>query len=398
MRALLGAEIARRVEMPFAFWDQNLGPEGGFSATLVLEVLSGDGVGECAQDPGNALQVLVSDGFRNSMTAAWQAALGLQLWSDAKNAPDGRWLIEGAGAAIEGGSAGGAAALGWHHALSGTVPDPGIIVIAHAAPDGGLSGVDAVGLDAKLRAVNTDGRWDTVAVASGQQIKHPAAARVATLQTLVDLRSKVTMGATEWLRCLADALDQMDWYFDGKRILASETAIDGFVYTKRRLEKTERQRSERSPIDESLARLYEEPLEREEREKSRWRQVIQRPKLRLGVRGAPGGGKTFLTRNSALALARESAGRIERREISPHDAPVPFWLTARSLATASGPDVAQNVANTCLHSIKQLNREMPLPPRAWFLKAAASRGALIVVDALDELVATDVESFKQGRR
>ena len=227
-----------------------------------------------------------------------------------------------------------------------------------------------------------------------------------TAQDLINVRSNLAIGAMEWLRGLADALDQTDWYFSGKRILASETAVDAFVYTKRRkkddqsgpVRNAERAGSESSAVDESVAHLYEQPRDWEEREKKRWRQAIQQPRVRLGVRGTPGGGKTFLTRNSAVALARESAGRMERREISPYDAPVPFWLTAKALAATSASDAAETVVDAIQRSIKQINRRVPLPPDDWILKVAASPGALIFVDAVDELIAAEVEGFKQACR
>jgi len=229
---------------------------------------------------------------------------------------------------------------------------------------------------------------------------------MATVKDLIQIRSASTEATMKWLQCLADALDQTDWRFSGKSILASEIGVDAFVYTRRRKKdkrngrdrSAERVESERSAIDESVAHLYEQPLDWEEWEKKRWRQAIQRPGIRLGVRGAPGGGKTFLTRESAQSLARESAGRITRREVSPSDIPVPFWITAGVFAATTGSDAVATVVDATLLSIEQINRQPSLPPRDWLRKAAASPNALIMVDALDQLVTHEVEGFKRSAR
>ena len=192
---------------------------------------------------------------------------------------------------------------------------------------------------------------------------------MATLHNLLEIRSAEAAGAITWLHALADALDQTDLYFDKKPILASATAVDAFVYTK------------------NLDR------EGDKREKKRWRQVLVPPKLRLGVRGAPGSGKTFLTRDSAVALARESARLIQARQIHLDDVPVPFWITAGALSATPIGDAEEMVVNASLLSITR-SKNIPRAPRGWLVQAAASAKALVVVDALDELVAQQVEDFK----
>jgi hypothetical protein len=96
--------------------------------------------------------------------------------------------------------------------------------------------VDAGGLEAKLRTVRADGRWDTVAVATGQKGSDESVERVPNLQALIDLPSKLTTGAIEWLRGVANALDQAEWFYEARCILVSETAVDAFVFTMRRAE------------------------------------------------------------------------------------------------------------------------------------------------------------------
>lgn len=165
--------------------------------------------------------------------------------------------------------------------------------------------------------------------------------RFIDMANLFDIRSGTAEAAIKWLRAVADALDFTGLCFKGNPIPISAAAVDAFVYTKRRkpddrsgtLRDKERADRETSLIDETVAHLYEQPSDWDEREKRRWAQVIQRPGIRLGVRGSPGSGKTFLTRNSVVALARESARLIEERHFQLHEIAVPLWTTGRALSS-----------------------------------------------------------------
>ncbi len=217
---------------------------------------------------------------------------------------------------------------------------------------------------------------------------------------LFELRSGTADAAIRWLERTAAALDRTGLYFGAQPILGSSTAVDAFVYTKRRVRDDRDQRRESaretSLMDQAVAHLYEQPRDWEEREKRRWRQVIQRPALRLAVRGAPGNGKTFLTRDSAVLLARETARRIRQCEVPLLYTPVPFWLTASELASASGSDAQSLVVDACLRSLRRFDPNLPPPPREWLLAVAKSSQALIFVDALDQLTGDEARRFKEA--
>jgi hypothetical protein len=128
------------------------------------------------------------------------------------------------------------------------------------------------------------------------------------------LRIEQRGAAQRYLTQLADKLDQTDWWRGSERIKASEIAVEPFVFTMRKRERPTRPRTERegremdverrSPIDEIEAERYELPVKVEEREEERWRQVLRRGRVRLGLKGAPGSGKTFTTRQTMVLLAR----------------------------------------------------------------------------------------------
>lgn len=155
----------RSLRMPIALSDELLQSKGSL-ATLIVETLQPGG-GQVFHHPGDALTTYPRDDFIDSMQDAWEAAKALAGKED--DAFDGRWRLLLKDQPIEeirGRSAGGAATLGWYHALRGTVPDERVIVLAEVNRNGELTGVD--GVPAKVRAIAADGRFDKIAVASDE--------------------------------------------------------------------------------------------------------------------------------------------------------------------------------------------------------------------------------------
>ena len=224
--------------------------------------------------------------------------------------------------------------------------------------------------------------------------------RITPVQSLFEIRSATAESAMAWLHAVADALDRTGLYFNKQPILGSAMAVDAFVYTKQRMydgwdpgRSDERKDREVSLIDEQVAHLYEQPTDWDQRVKRRWRQAIQPARIRLGLWGSPGSGKTFLTRHAAVTLARESARQIEERTAHLYQVPVPFWIAAKALAVASGADLKELVVNACLLALKQIRMDLPKPPMDWLQRAVESPHAFIVVDAVDEL-ADEEAAFK----
>lgn len=149
-------------------------------ASLVLEV-STDGAGQIFHHPEDAVSAPVAPDFVLSIEDAWQSVLGLLDEQGHKRKFDGRWqLLQDSEplARVTGRSASGAAALAAYHALRGTLPDEGLIVLAEVDEKNikQLQGVG--GVPAKIMAVmEANKKWkdkdkdpaktiDTVIVAS----------------------------------------------------------------------------------------------------------------------------------------------------------------------------------------------------------------------------------------
>ena len=147
----------RCVDMPVAVYEQTGEAANSFIGTLKLEV-SPHAVG-LSHHPRDTL-ITGFDGFDDrfieSMNYAWEAAKALALsgQTDEQVSWRGRWRLSGPNdlpMPVKGASASGAAALGWYHALTNTVPDPGVIVLAEMGQTGELGKVD--GISEKVAAI-----------------------------------------------------------------------------------------------------------------------------------------------------------------------------------------------------------------------------------------------------
>lgn len=172
VRSFRGTAPSRAVETPIALVDTSTA--AGFMATLTLELMPG-GTGEIAPHLGAAFDTIYHTAFESSLERAWKMAGGT------RSTVDGRWSMRrgtpfaspsGAIAldAVDGPSAGGAAARGWWHLLNDQVPDPEVVVMMQIANDDvSFETVDFI--PQKVRAVEKEGRtpdgqlaFDTIVV------------------------------------------------------------------------------------------------------------------------------------------------------------------------------------------------------------------------------------------
>jgi hypothetical protein len=141
----------------------------GFLATLILEVLE-PGRGAVFHHPQDAFVTNADEAFVAAMRDAWKSAGQLaQAPGVAIYTQDGRWQLRRGGdpeAQANDRSASGAAARGWWCALTGKVPDEGLIVLAQVDPEDVQRLQDVEGVRAKTQAIAADGRFDTIVVAS----------------------------------------------------------------------------------------------------------------------------------------------------------------------------------------------------------------------------------------
>lgn len=228
-----------------------------------------------------------------------------------------------------------------------------------------------------------------------------------TVEQAWDIATGLVREVLAYLSQLADVLDQTHWMRRGEggeriSIRASDIAVEPMVLTKqerprppraeREAEERESMVERRSPMDEIEAQRYELPLRAEERQEERWRQVVRSGRVRLGLKGAPGSGKTFITRQTLASLARDSAAKLERQEANLEEVEIPIWVTAKALAGASAREVSEALPEALENTFPQVR----LAPhfRSWLRQAAGSPRAFIVVDALDELLGKDRTDFQ----
>ena len=173
----------RWVDMPVAVYEKTGEAAKGFIGTLKLEV-SPHAVG-LSHHPRDTL-ITGFDGFDDrfieSMNYAWETANALALsgQTDEKVSWRGRWRFLGSDGQpwpVNGASASGAAALGWYHALTNTIPDPGIIVLAGIDATGELSKVD--GIPEKVAAIVAENEQRRSA-----EVNKPGSTKVQLLDTL----------------------------------------------------------------------------------------------------------------------------------------------------------------------------------------------------------------------
>jgi hypothetical protein len=174
IRSFQMAQPLRTVEVPVALFD--LSDNRGFIATLTLDLMPG-GRGEIAPHLGSAFETIYHSAFETSIRRAWNMAGGRN-----EGRTDGRWRLRRGGPldmsqrrritldAVDGPSAGGAAARGWWHLLHGKEPDAEIVVMAQILSD--ESSLESVAhLRDKVLAVVDEGKgpdgglvYDTIVV------------------------------------------------------------------------------------------------------------------------------------------------------------------------------------------------------------------------------------------
>jgi HEAT repeat protein len=258
----------RSVQLPIAGWSLTGGGEGvGFTATLILELLPGNGY--VAQHPADLFSTVADELFREAIEAAWTAAKAHAREPDV-TPYDGRWRVVQDGYPLvtaNGSSAGAAAALGWLHALDSTAIDEGMIVLAQVDKSGKFREVD--GVREKVSAVVESRDFDTILVAGDKnryealqalqqkEIKHNSVQVVAVkdLPSTYEKRSRLTDELIGYCRKLADELDWVPWLSpSGEGVKVSDIAVPVRVHMLR--EHTFSQKAEVKIVGASAAQEF----------------------------------------------------------------------------------------------------------------------------------------------
>ncbi len=396
-RFILAFRSGEKLQIPFAC----VVDTDGAICHFELKLCRG-GTGNVYHHPDNPFRItscekdnLIEDNFIDAVETAWRAA---RRHVDNCNV-DGCWrIIDPPAKPLGGPSAGGAAALGWLHLLRGTKPDTRVIVIAAIDTGGKLQKVG--GVEAKTRAVaaanarNKDSVhsfFDKIIVAAPENrdaaVKDEAIVPeiVGSLADCADVRSQAATDLIHYLNKLIEDLDAVQGRNPARR--SRDIAIDTSVYTRKIEAKDEtfdpndpRRRQHRSVLEEMEYQKYELPIERERRLKEPWSDVFERAREPLVLKGAPGSGKTFLSRQSVLKIALQARGALAAGAGLKDVGLLPIWITANELIqSASVPD--------CILESIRCNKVKGKLSQA-FLQWFEESRICIVIDALDEISET----------
>ena len=406
VRVLLGKPQtpARPTRAMFAFV-QEAGPDAGkaVASQFIFEVLSSEHR-HAFINPEQAF-ILLRDRFDDLFDEVPLAARSLmQDRNDPPNSRDVRVTINRIeppqapvmeyADTICGDSGTGAAGRGLYFALTGKVPDAGVVVLAALNKLGMLR--DVGDLDKKIPALAACGGCDTILVRNGAIQAGDIAVNVAaTLEDLVKARSQAAVELRRYYETVIDRLDRTPWHRGGQMIRASSIAVPARVLKKDARTPPERSRerpgasgredrADRSRMDRRTAALYEGPAREVRQEEVPWSRERQGVR-RAVVLGAPGGGKSFLTDTTAAQIARGALAQLcEQR--TPLDAlPVPVRLESAALSAKNLPaDPADAIL--ALLAQKYAFRERMA---AWLRGTLQTEQCWLILDALDEVAEGD---------
>ncbi|HEU4689298.1 MAG TPA: HEAT repeat domain-containing protein, partial [Vicinamibacterales bacterium] len=183
----------------------------------------------------------------------------------------------------------------------------------------------------------------------------------------------------------AAALDETPWMQadTARPILASEVFVDLDVLTRpSEPEPGASGREERHVVEVDAAR-YELPPMVTQMHRLRWSQLMRSPERRV-LKGAPGSGKSFLSRHAAVVRLRRAHEDLSAQRTDLAGVPVTLWVSASAIAEARSGTIAQALASA---AERTFDRVAPLRSnvRGWLETRLLDRSACIVIDAVDEV-------------
>jgi HEAT repeat protein len=209
----------------------------------------------------------------------------------------------------------------------------------------------------------------------------------ATIAQLVNIRSTLAESIAHYYQAVIANLDRTPWsHLDSnEKIPASQVAIPARV-VKRIPERELKERNNceednlRRRIDPEIARLYELPHLGRDREVVAW--AREQFNLELAVlKGAPGGGKTFLSQTTALDLTRQGQEQLEAHSTELGRLPLPIVVELKELADGALP---RDLAGAL---IEVLSQHYPVRGRleTWITTKLPTRDCWLILDGLDEV-------------
>jgi hypothetical protein len=227
-----------------------------------------------------------------------------------------------------------------------------------------------------------------------------------TVQQLVNVRSSLAETIEKYYLALIEKAEHTPWGTGVRasaieipaRVLKEDTRPERERRSKREREEDDREDSRdwRPQMDPSIAALYEQPIG--EKEEAPWEQERLNVQ-RAVILGAPGGGKTFLTQTTALALAKQGLEEREKRSKPLDQLPLPIRVDLNDLASESGSDDLLDI----LAPLVSKNYKLPaLEP--WLRRNLKADNCWLILDALDQVdsdhmvgLTRRLESIRDGK-
>jgi hypothetical protein len=153
------------------------------------------------------------------------------------------------------------------------------------------------------------------------------------LERLASVRSTLSEELLAFLDAARAAPDATPWTHPhtGRRICATEVFVDLDVLT----QSEDRERPPLTPngaqMTDADAARYELPSTSEGRGRVRWSHLL-RTARHVVLKGAPGSGKSFLTRHAAASRLRSAYDDLQTHRVSVLDLPATVWVSATALA------------------------------------------------------------------
>ncbi len=206
-----------------------------------------------------------------------------------------------------------------------------------------------------------------------------------TFQQLVDVRSELASSLLNYYQTVIDKVGTTPWRRPSATDLNHDEAVRvGQVRIPVRVlkkvirmrrpslegrsgrdEEAQRGRQSNEYVNPQTARFYEEAAADEETEEVLWsRERADSTNRRIVILGGPGGGKTFLTRLTAIEIAEDGLAKLRDRKVPLEELPLPIWLDLESLADAAAIDrIALGSGSWPENSFRTLfSNNMNMPP------------------------------------
>lgn len=214
-------------------------------------------------------------------------------------------------------------------------------------------------------------------------------------QSLFEVRSAVTKALIRYCECLIRHLDETEYWTTrkGDHVRVTKTGIPARVFKEQiavQLPKPNReQHTEPRPIrvDPARAALYEEPAsERRTREVLWFPEVSElKPGTRAIILGTPGGGKTFLTRDTVITAARATIGELSSQHRPITEVTVPIHLRLAALADTKRTRFVDSVLAAIARAPGSRDVLKDRAFEIWLRQHVEKSNCLLLLDALDEV-------------